>query len=153
MIEITKDLSNSRALLILLLLVSTLVIILVASSAFPTFVYAKNKVKQQHEAQSPTSSSSSSFLFPYTASPSSCITYDPTARLITISCQSAHLSDVYNQVNNHEVLDRQPQGLWILNANVTINKGSTLDIDPTDTNWLKIIADGTSAYGIHVYGS
>jgi poly(beta-D-mannuronate) C5 epimerase len=140
MIEITKDLSNSRTLLILLLLVSTLVLILITSSAFPTFVYAKNKVKLQHEAQSP-------------PSPSSCITYDPTARLITISCQSAHLSDVYNQVNNHEVLDRQPQGLWILNANVTINKGSTLDIDPTDTNWLKIISDGTTAYGIHVYGS
>ena len=152
MIEITKDLSNSRTLL-LLLLVSTLVLISVGTSAFPTsFVYAKNKVKQQHGAQSPTSSSSSS-LSSYTASPSSCITYDSTARLITISCQSAHLSDVYNQVNNHEVLDRQPQGLWLLNANVTINKGSTLNIEPTDTNWLKIIADGTSAYGIHVYGS
>ncbi|MGB7956770.1 MAG: right-handed parallel beta-helix repeat-containing protein, partial [Candidatus Nitrosopolaris sp.] len=63
------------------------------------------------------------------------------------------LSDVYNQVNNHDVLDRQPQGVWILNANVTINKGYTLNIDPTDTKWLKIIADGTTAYGIHVYGS
>jgi poly(beta-D-mannuronate) C5 epimerase len=153
MIEITKDLSNSRTLLILLLLlVSTLVLISVGTSAFPTsFVYAKDKVKQQHGAQSPTSSSSSSSSS-YTASPS-CITYDPSARLITISCQSAHFSDVYNQVNNREVLDRQPQGLWLLNANVTINKGSTLDIDPTDTNWLKIIADGTTAYGIHVYGS
>jgi hypothetical protein len=139
MIEIPKDLSNSTALLVLL--VSTLVLILVASSAFPTsFVYAKNKVKQQHGSQSPTSSSSSSSTS-YTASPSSCITYDPTARLITISCQSAHLSDVYNQVRDHTVLEKEPQGVWVLNANVTINKGSTLNIDPTDTNWLKIIAD------------
>jgi hypothetical protein len=152
MIEITKNLGNSRTLLILLLLVSTLVLILVATSAFPTsFVYAKNKVKQQHGSQSQTSSSSSSSSS-YTASPSSCITYDPTARLITISCQSAHLTDVYNQVNNHNILEKQPQGVWVLNANVTINKGSTLNIDPTDTKWLKIIADGT-AYGIHVYGS
>ena len=28
-----------------------------------------------------------------------------------------------------------------------------LNIDPTDTKWLKIITDGTTAYGIHVYGS
>jgi mannuronan 5-epimerase len=149
MIEIAKNLSNSRALLILL--VSTLVLILVATSAFPTsFAYAKNKVKQLHGSQPPTLSSSSSS---YTSSPSSCISYDSTARLITVSCQSAHLADVYNQVNNHEVLDKQPQGVWILNANVTINKGSTLNIDPTDTKWLKIIADGTTAFGIHVYGS
>ena len=147
MIEIAKNPSKSRALLILLSLVSTLVLILVATSAFPTsLVDAKNKVKQ------PTTLSSSSSSSSYTASPY-CITYDPTARLITISCISAHLSDVYNQVNNHEVLDRQPQGVWILNANLTIDKGSTLNIDPTDTKWLKIIADGTTPYGIHVYGS
>jgi mannuronan 5-epimerase len=149
MIEITKNLSNSRALLILL--VSTLVLILVSTSAFPTSLYAKNKVKQEHGSQSPTLSSSSSSPS-YTSSPSSCISYDSTARLITVSCQSAHLADVYNQVNNHNILEKQPHGVWILNANVTINKGSTLNIDPTDTKWLKIIADGTTAYGIHVYG-
>jgi hypothetical protein len=135
MIEITKNLSNPRLLLILLVL--TLVLILVATSAFPTsFVYSKNKVKQQqHGSQSPTSSSSSS-PSSYTISPSSCISYDSTARLITISCQSAHFSDVYNQVNNHNILEKQTQGVWILNANVTINKGSTLNIDPTDTKWV-----------------
>ena len=42
----------------------------------------------------------------------------------------------------------------LLNANITINKGATLTIDPTDTTWLKIIADEKSlAYGIHVLGS
>jgi hypothetical protein len=54
------------------------------------------------------------------------------------------------------VTNKEPQqkGRRLLNANLTINKGSTLSIDPTDTAWLKIIADGrTLAYGIHVLGS
>src|SRR6185437_1447780 len=43
--------------------------------------------------------------------------------------------------------------VWVLNANLTINPGSTLNIDPLDTTWLKIIADEkTLAYGIHIKG-
>ena len=86
-----------------------------------------------------------------------CINYNPSERLITISCKSASLTDVYNQLNNHDVLDKQPpqqgEGVWILNANISIDKGATLNIDSKDTKWLKILADGTTAYGIHVYGS
>ena len=87
-----------------------------------------------------------------------CISYNNIKRLIKLSCKFATLTDIYNQINNHEVLDKQPQqqqqGIWLLNANLTIDKGSTLTIDPKDTTWLKIITDGrTLAYGIHVYGS
>jgi parallel beta-helix repeat protein len=66
------------------------------------------------------------------------------------------LTDIYNQLKNPDVLNKDPQqqGVWLLNANITIDKGSTLTIDPTDTTWLKILADGkTLAYGIHVVGS
>jgi mannuronan 5-epimerase len=87
-------------------------------------------------------------------SSNTCIKYDETKRLITISCKKSTLSDIYNQINDPAVLSKQQQGVWLLNANVTIKKGSTLTIDPKDTTWLKILADGkTLAYGIHVHGS
>src|ERR1051326_4831562 len=85
-----------------------------------------------------------------------CISYDSVERLITVSCKSATLTDIYNQLNDPAVLNKEQQrnGVWLLNANITINKGATLTIDPTDTTWLKIIADEKSlAYGIHVLGS
>ena len=85
-----------------------------------------------------------------------CISYDSVRRMITVSCKSATLTDIYNQLNDPAVLNKEQQrnGVWLLNANITINKGSTLTIDPTDTTWLKIIADErTLAYGIHVLGS
>ena len=91
-----------------------------------------------------------------TTNNTSCISYDPLRRLITVSCKSATLTDIYNQLKNPDVLNKDPQqqGVWLLNANITIDKGSTLTIDPTDTTWLKILADGkTLAYGIHVVGS
>src|SRR5437763_13153873 len=91
-----------------------------------------------------------------TTSSTSCIKYNAAERLITVSCQSATLTDIYNQLQNPDVLNKDPQqqGVWLLNANITIDKGSTLTIDPTDTTWLKILADGkTLAYGIHVLGN
>jgi mannuronan 5-epimerase len=91
-----------------------------------------------------------------TTAENDCISYNDVKRLINVSCKLANLTDIYNQINNHEVLDKEPQqqGVWLLNANLTIDKGSTLTIDPNDTTWLKIITDGkTLAYGIHIYGS
>jgi mannuronan 5-epimerase len=86
-----------------------------------------------------------------------CIQYDNKERIITISCVNpVHLSDLNNKLQNQEVLERQGVGLnesWILNAGITIEAGSTFVIDSTDTNWLKIIADGKHAYPITVLGS
>jgi mannuronan 5-epimerase len=84
----------------------------------------------------------------------SCIKYNSIQRLIIVSCKSTTLTDISNQINNYGILDKEPHGEWLLNANLTINPGSTLTIDPTDTTWLKIIADEkTLSYGIHVKGS
>jgi mannuronan 5-epimerase len=74
-----------------------------------------------------------------TSSPSSCITYNPTARVITVSCSSATLTDIYTHFHGNNILSKQsPAGVWLLNAKLVIAKGATLNIDSTDTKWLKI---------------
>jgi poly(beta-D-mannuronate) C5 epimerase len=90
-----------------------------------------------------------------------CISYDPSNRMITIRCESAtSLTDIDNQLNDHSILDKQQKannnndgGVWLLNAGIIIDKGATLVIDSKDVKWLKIIADGTTAYPIDVLGS
>jgi poly(beta-D-mannuronate) C5 epimerase len=95
----------------------------------------------------------------YAIAESGCITYDATTLTITVSCSSpVSLTDIYEQLggagNSALYKDPSNDGVWALNANVTILAGSTLNIDSKDTKWLKIISDGkTLAYGIHVYGS
>ena len=95
---------------------------------------------------------------PATGNGNGCINYDSVRRMITVSCRSATLTDIYNQLERSCCLKQGTANSAMvygsLNANITINKGATLTIDPTDTTWLKIIADGrTLAYGIHVLGS
>ena len=51
-----------------------------------------------------------------------CIKYNNIKRLIIVSCKSATLTDVYNQINNRDILDKQPQGVWLLNSNLTVKK-------------------------------
>jgi mannuronan 5-epimerase len=83
-----------------------------------------------------------------------CIRYNTIQLNIIVTCKSATLTDIYDQLKNPVVLTKQPNGVWALNANITINPGATLIIDPKDTTWVKIIADEKSlAYGIHVKGS
>jgi mannuronan 5-epimerase len=98
---------------------------------------------------------------PTTAGSSSCINYNPSARLITVTCTSASLTDVYNSLNDPNILgiERQRESssssgnLWLLNANLKISQGATFYINPTDTAWLKIISSGRSAYKVDVHGS
>lgn len=98
---------------------------------------------------------------PTTAGSSSCINYDPSARLITVTCTSARLTDVYNSLNDPNILgiERQRESssssgnLWLLNANLKISQGATFYINSTDAAWLKIISDGASAYNVDVHGS
>ena len=101
---------------------------------------------------------------PNTTASSPCINYNQSARLIIVSCTSANLSDIYNELKGPIILDIQKQRLpdssfssnknvWLLNANLTVSKGATLYINSTDASWLKIISDGTTAYNIDVHGS
>jgi mannuronan 5-epimerase len=41
---------------------------------------------------------------------------------------------------------------WLLNAGILVDEGAVLNIDTKDVKWLKIIADGTSAYQIDSLG-
>jgi mannuronan 5-epimerase len=142
--------------------------------AFPFTIQEANAIKQNtsanhqakpstkdgsdHAASSSTSSSSSS---PATTS-SSCISYNTSTRTITVTCTSARLSDVYNELHDNSILAKQtPAGTWFLGANIVVAKGATLHIDSTDTKWLKInskVEQTTGskvkpAYIIDVFGS
>src|SRR2546426_1845132 len=98
-----------------------------------------------------------------TASPSGCITYNPSTRKITVSCSSpARLTDIDNELHDSSILAKQsPTGVWFLSANLVIAKGATFHIDSTDTKWLKIsskvtrtgVAKIAPAYTIDVHGS
>ncbi|MGB6672618.1 MAG: hypothetical protein WBE34_09300, partial [Candidatus Nitrosopolaris sp.] len=109
-------------------------------------------------------SSSSSLIAASPISPAtSCISYNQSTRTITVSCTSARLSDIFNQLHDNSVLAKQsPAGMWFLNANLVIAKGATFHVDSTDTKWLKISSkvthstDGANlapAYWIDVHGS
>ena len=73
-----------------------------------------------------------------------CVKYDSIEKTITITCHSANLNDVYNELRNPEILRKETsaptEAVWLLNAPIIIEKGATLYINSTDTSWLKIIA-------------
>jgi mannuronan 5-epimerase len=79
---------------------------------------------------------------------------------IKLTCKLAHLLDIYNQLTDRTILNKEGQlndsnnsNIWLLNAGITVEKGSTLVIDPKDTKWLKIFDDRKIAYPIIVHGS
>jgi mannuronan 5-epimerase len=83
-----------------------------------------------------------------------CISYDSSARVITIRCKSASVTDIDNQINDDSILTKQSSnGIWLLNAGILVDKGAVLNIDSKDVKWLRIAADGTTAYPIDVLGS
>jgi mannuronan 5-epimerase len=97
------------------------------------------------------------FSQPNIAYPASCINYSPYTRTITVSCSSAGLTDINNQIHDSNILSKQsPAGTWLLNANIVIAKEAAFHIDSTDTRWLKIVSDQSIApvpYNIDVHGS
>jgi len=66
-----------------------------------------------------------------------CVNYDPNLRIITITCNT-NLSGIYSAINNKSVLEKDPNGVWILNATIIVNPQSKININNTDTSWLKI---------------
>ena len=74
-----------------------------------------------------------SFSQPNIANHANCINYNPSVRTITVSCSSARLTDIDNQIHDSNILAKQsPAGTWLLNANIVIAKEATFHIDSTD---------------------
>jgi poly(beta-D-mannuronate) C5 epimerase len=83
-----------------------------------------------------------------------CISYNSVEKTITMRCGTNNrLTDIHDTIQDRNVIDRLSGGIWLLNAGIIIQRGATLVIDPQDTKWLKIIADGTNAYPITVLGN
>ena len=113
-----------------------LIPILIASSLSP-FLSGYFNIYAQEEKEAPSLSID-------------CVKYDSKEKTITITCHSANLTDVYNQLRNPEILKKETstptEAVWLLNAAIIIEKGATLYINSTDTSWLKIIVpDGEFA--------
>ena len=83
------------------------------------------------------------------SSQNQCIQYDSAQKLIKVKCESVHLRDIYENLQNPTVLRIQEgssenQGnIWVLNAGIVVDKKASLVIDSTDTSWLKIIPTPT----------
>jgi mannuronan 5-epimerase len=69
-----------------------------------------------------------------------CIGYGPRDNTIVISCGNANLTDVYNALNssNPGILNKAPDKVWTLNANIKVENNTNFYINSTDTSWLKI---------------
>ena len=51
---------------------------------------------------------------------------------------NANLSKINQIVNDRSVLEKDPHGVWILDAIIKVNPLAKLTINRTDTSWLKI---------------
>ena len=84
-----------------------------------------------------------------------CITFNSSTKKIMITCTSANIVDIYNQINDNNILSRESpkENIWLLNAGLDIQRGATLYINSSDTDWLKIASDGINPNAIHVFGA
>jgi poly(beta-D-mannuronate) C5 epimerase len=77
---------------------------------------------------------------------SNCISFDSSERVISITCKTLTLTDIYNQLNNKNILDKETSdGVWLLNAGIIIEHDAKLVINEGDTKWLKMLAGETSS--------
>jgi parallel beta-helix repeat protein len=82
-----------------------------------------------------------------------CIKYNASTNTIQISCKSVNLTDLYTSLDNPRILDKEPAGVWFLNANIRVNDRATFNINSSDTSWLKINSTSGTANNIGVRGN
>ncbi|MDP9286908.1 MAG: hypothetical protein M3P08_01765 [Thermoproteota archaeon] len=117
-----------------------LILLISQNIGFSVIPFSIQEAKAITQKGNTNPSSSSSRPQSNTASPGSCINYNPSTRTIIVSCSSpTGLSDIDNKLHDGSILAKQfTNGVWFLNANLVIANGATFHIDSTDTKCLKI---------------
>jgi poly(beta-D-mannuronate) C5 epimerase len=83
-----------------------------------------------------------------------CVEFDSLTKEITISCESTNFNQVQKVLNDPDILKNEGDGVWLLNANLTIADGASFTIDSNDIKWLKINSTTSEdAYMIRVIGN
>jgi len=75
----------------------------------------------------------------------SCVNYNMYTNTINIACK-AGLSKINQLVNDHNVLEKDLHGIWILNANLHVSRQGELTLNRTDTSWLRITNQKSHGY-------
>jgi poly(beta-D-mannuronate) C5 epimerase len=71
----------------------------------------------------------------------SCISYDASDMIVSISCKGANLRDIHNQINDPNILRMESEdGVWRLNAGIVVEEGATFYINSSALSWLKILS-------------
>jgi mannuronan 5-epimerase len=79
--------------------------------------------------------------FGQTQGSASCISYDASDMIVSISCRGANLRDIHNQLNDPNILRMESEdGIWRLNAGIVVEEGATFYINSSDLSWLKILS-------------
>ncbi len=76
------------------------------------------------------------------------VDYNPAAHHIVITCGSFRIGDLSANLQDSSILANESPGVWVLNADLTVDHGGKLIIDSKDVKWLKI----DSPYGINAVG-
>jgi mannuronan 5-epimerase len=121
-------------------------IVLLATSIFAlAFTFSQSVSASTADLSSPSSLDTTS----------ECVTFDAEERMITINCETANLTQIDSQIKNPDVIhkDANIDKGWILNSGITVAQNAILYINSSDTLWLKILADGETAYPILISGS
>jgi mannuronan 5-epimerase len=121
-------------------------IVLLATSIFAlAFTFSQSVSASTADLSSPSSLDTTS----------ECVTFDAEERMITINCETANLTQIDSQIKNPDVIhkDANIDKGWILNSGITVAQNAILYINSSDTSWLKILAEGETAYRILISGS
>jgi mannuronan 5-epimerase len=135
-------LSSSPAIMLVIFVVVMIAVVLPSTS---TLILPFSYAQQQQQRNAATNSAA-------------CISYDSKDNIITITCDSASLTDINYQLNDDTILGKEQQqqsdnGVWLLNAGIIVAEDATFYINSTDTKWLKIVSDGNTPNRTAVYGS
>lgn len=87
------------------------------------------------------------------AVPNDCVAYEANTSTIITGCRSTNLSHIYTVLNNSSLLKKEPKGVWLLSSNLEISPEGLLNINSTDTGWLKIESTSDKSYRVNVLGN